>query len=37
MGDLSVILLGKDVDAELLLIDEVKARRSTQEQGLAVI
>jgi predicted nucleic acid-binding protein len=37
IGELSTIILGKEVDAELLLIDEVKARRVAQEQGLVVI
>jgi predicted nucleic acid-binding protein len=37
IGELSVIILGKEVNADLLLMDDVKARKVAQEQGWAVI
>lgn len=36
-GELSVILLAEELNANLVLIDEVKARRAAQQRGLAVL
>jgi len=36
-GELSVILLGQELTADLLLIDDMKARRFAKGKGLAVL
>jgi predicted nucleic acid-binding protein len=36
-GELSAIALAKELSADLILIDEWKARRYAREQGLAVL
>ena len=37
MGELSVIMLGKELKADAVLIDDMKARKLAQEEGLAVL
>jgi predicted nucleic acid-binding protein len=37
IGELSVIMLGQELKADVLLIDDMKARRLAQEEGLAVL
>ena len=37
MGEVSTIVLGKELNADVLLIDEVKARKAAQQRGLAVL
>jgi predicted nucleic acid-binding protein len=37
IGELSVIMLGQELEADLLLIDDMKARKLAQEEGLAVL
>ena len=37
IGELSTIFLGKELRAALVLIDDAKARRAAQQEGLAVL
>ncbi len=37
IGELSVIMLGQELKADVLLIDDMKARKLAQEEGLAVL
>ena len=37
IGELSIIMLGQEVKADVLLIDDMKARKLAQEEGLAVL
>ena len=37
IGELSVIVLGQELKADVLLIDDMKARKRAQEEGLAVL
>ncbi len=37
MGEVSTIVLGKELNADLLLIDEMKARKAAQQRGLMVL
>lgn len=37
VGETSVIVLGREVRASLVLIDEIKARKAAREHGLAVL
>jgi predicted nucleic acid-binding protein len=37
IGELSAIMLGLELKADLVLIDDMKARKAAQEQGLAVL
>ena len=37
IGELSAIILGKEANADLVLIDEIKARKAAQEHGLVVL
>ncbi len=37
IGELSAIMLGRELKAGLVLIDDMKARKVAQEQGLAVL
>lgn len=36
-GELSIIMLGRELKADVLLIDDMKARNLAQEEGLAVL
>jgi predicted nucleic acid-binding protein len=37
LGELSIVALGRDLDADLLLVDDMKARSLAQREGLAVL
>ena len=37
IGELSVMMLGQELKADVLLIDDMKARKLAQEEGLAVL
>jgi predicted nucleic acid-binding protein len=37
VGELSIIMLGRELKADVLLIDDMKARNLAQEEGLAVL
>ena len=37
IGEVSIILLGHELKADVLLIDDMKARKLAQEHGLAVL
>jgi predicted nucleic acid-binding protein len=37
IGEISAIILGREVNAGLVLIDEIKARKAAQEYGLTVL
>jgi uncharacterized protein len=37
IGKLSVIMLGQELKADVLLIDDMKARKLAREEGLAVL
>ena len=37
IGELSAIVLGRELSAGLVLIDEIKARKAAQDRGLAVL
>jgi predicted nucleic acid-binding protein len=37
LGELSVILLGQELGADLLLIDDLKARTAARQMGLTVL
>jgi predicted nucleic acid-binding protein len=37
IGELSAVVLGRELNADLVLIDEIKARKAAQERGLAVL
>jgi len=37
IGEVSTILLGKELNADVLLVDEAKARKAAQRQGLSVL
>lgn len=37
IGELSAIILGKELNARLVLIDEIKARKVARQQGLDVL
>lgn len=37
IGEVSTIVLGKELNADVLLVDEAKARKAAQQQGLSVL
>jgi predicted nucleic acid-binding protein len=37
IGELSVIILGQELKADVLLMDDMKARKLAQEEGLQVL
>ena len=37
IGELSVIMLGQELKADIVLIDDMKARKLAREEGLAVL
>ena len=37
IGELSIIMLGRELKADLVLIDDLKARNLAREEGLAVL
>ena len=37
IGETSAIILGQEIGADLVLIDEIKARKAAREQGLGVL